>query len=133
MCTIAIQALTPLNRTSRIKLYKNIVRSRLFNRITPFSPYKGKVLHLMSTPFSISPRQDVFEKLLIVNRSVKEAKSYSLSSSHEDLTRNRTKQFQVSSFKKELEPKQNYGKFNHSLMNLNISVLVEAMFLSRSK
>ena len=33
MCTIAIQALTPLNRTSRIKLYKNIARSRLFSRI----------------------------------------------------------------------------------------------------
>ena len=33
MCTIAIEALTPLDRTSRIKLYKNIARSRLFCRI----------------------------------------------------------------------------------------------------
>ena len=33
MGTIAIEALTPLNRTSRIKLYKNIARSRLFCRI----------------------------------------------------------------------------------------------------
>ena len=33
MCTIAIEALTPLYRASRIKLYKNIARSRLFRRI----------------------------------------------------------------------------------------------------
>ena len=33
MCTIAIEALTPLYRTLRIKLYKNIARSRLFCRI----------------------------------------------------------------------------------------------------
>ena len=33
MCTIAIEALTQLYRTSRIKLYKNIARSRLFCRI----------------------------------------------------------------------------------------------------
>ena len=33
MCTIAIEAPTPLYRTSRIKLYKNIARSRLFCRI----------------------------------------------------------------------------------------------------
>ena len=33
MCTIAIEALTPLYRTSCIKLYKNIARSRLFCRI----------------------------------------------------------------------------------------------------
>ena len=33
MRTIAIEALTPLYRTSRIKLYKNIARSRLFCRI----------------------------------------------------------------------------------------------------
>ena len=33
MCTIAIEAVTPLYRTSRINLYKNIARSRLFCRI----------------------------------------------------------------------------------------------------
>ena len=33
MCTIVIEALTPLNRASRIQLYKNIARSRLFCRI----------------------------------------------------------------------------------------------------
>ena len=33
MCTILIEALTPLDRTSRIKLYKNNARSRLFCRI----------------------------------------------------------------------------------------------------
>ena len=33
MCTIAIEALTPLYRISRIKLYKNIARSRPFCRI----------------------------------------------------------------------------------------------------
>ena len=33
MCTIAIEAVTPLFRTSRINLYKNIARSRLFCRI----------------------------------------------------------------------------------------------------
>ena len=33
ICTIAIEALTPLERTSRIKMYKNIARSRLFCRI----------------------------------------------------------------------------------------------------
>ena len=33
MCTIAIEALTPFNRTSRIKMYKNFARSRLFRRI----------------------------------------------------------------------------------------------------
>ena len=32
MCTIAIEAVTPLFRTSRINLYKNIARSRLFRR-----------------------------------------------------------------------------------------------------
>ena len=33
MCTIAIEALTPLYQTSRIKLYKDIARSSLFCRI----------------------------------------------------------------------------------------------------
>ena len=33
MCTIAIEALTPLYRTSRIKLYTNIARSRFFCRM----------------------------------------------------------------------------------------------------
>ena len=33
MCTIAIEALTPFNRTLRIKMYKNIARSGLFCRI----------------------------------------------------------------------------------------------------
>ena len=33
MCTIAIEALTSLHRTSRIKMYKNIARSRLFCKI----------------------------------------------------------------------------------------------------
>ena len=33
MCTILIEALTPLDRTSRIKMYKNNARSRLFSRI----------------------------------------------------------------------------------------------------
>ena len=33
MCTIVIEALTPLHRASRIKMYKNIARSRLFCRI----------------------------------------------------------------------------------------------------
>ena len=33
MCTIAIEALTPFNRTSRIQMYKNVARSRLFRRI----------------------------------------------------------------------------------------------------
>ena len=33
MCTIVIEALTPLNRTSCIKMYKNNARSRLFGRI----------------------------------------------------------------------------------------------------
>ena len=34
MCTIAVEALTPLDRTSRIKMYKDIARSRLFCRIS---------------------------------------------------------------------------------------------------
>ena len=33
MCTIDIEALTPLSRNSCIKLYKNNARSRLFRRI----------------------------------------------------------------------------------------------------
>ena len=33
MCTIVIEALTPLDRTSRIKIFKNDARSRLFCRI----------------------------------------------------------------------------------------------------
>ena len=33
MCTIAIEPLTPLNRTSCIKVYKDIARSKLFCRI----------------------------------------------------------------------------------------------------
>ena len=33
MCTIMIEALTPLNRTSCIKIYENSARSRLFGRI----------------------------------------------------------------------------------------------------
>ena len=33
MCTIVIEALTPLDRTLRIKMYKNNTRSRLFFRI----------------------------------------------------------------------------------------------------
>ena len=33
MCTILIEALMPLNRTSCIKMYKNNARSRLFRRI----------------------------------------------------------------------------------------------------
>ena len=33
MCTIVIEALTPLDRTSCIKMYKNNARSRLFCRI----------------------------------------------------------------------------------------------------
>ena len=33
MCTIVIEALTPLDRISRIKMYKNNARSRLFCRI----------------------------------------------------------------------------------------------------
>ena len=33
MCTMVIEALTPLNRTSRIKLYKNNAESRPFCRI----------------------------------------------------------------------------------------------------
>ena len=33
MCIIAIEPLRPLDRTSRIKLYKNNARSRLFCRI----------------------------------------------------------------------------------------------------
>ena len=41
MCTIAIEALTPLDRTSRIKLYKNIARSRLFCRIAKRSIETG--------------------------------------------------------------------------------------------
>ena len=39
MCTIAIEALTPLYRTSRIKLYKNNARSRLFCRIAKRSVF----------------------------------------------------------------------------------------------
>ena len=33
MCTTLIEALTPLDRTSRTKMYKNNARSRLFSRI----------------------------------------------------------------------------------------------------
>ena len=33
MCTTVIEALAPLDRTSRINLYKNNARSRLFCRI----------------------------------------------------------------------------------------------------
>ena len=33
MCIIVIEPLTPLDRTSRMKLYKNNARSRLFCRI----------------------------------------------------------------------------------------------------
>ena len=39
MCTIVIEALTPFNRTSRIKMYKSIARSRLFCRIAKRSIY----------------------------------------------------------------------------------------------
>ena len=34
MCAIAIEVLTPLNRTSPIKVYNNNTRPRLFFRIT---------------------------------------------------------------------------------------------------
>ena len=37
MCTILIEALTPLNRASCIKTYRNNVRSRLFCRIAKTS------------------------------------------------------------------------------------------------
>ena len=33
MCTMVIEAPTPFDRTLRIKMYKNIARSRLFCRI----------------------------------------------------------------------------------------------------
>ena len=33
MCTIAMEALTPLDRTSRMTMYRNDARSRLFCRI----------------------------------------------------------------------------------------------------
>ena len=33
ICTIVVEALTPLDRTSRIKLHKSNARSRLFCRI----------------------------------------------------------------------------------------------------
>ena len=33
ICTMVIEAPTPFNRTLRIKMYKNIARSRLFRRI----------------------------------------------------------------------------------------------------
>ena len=33
MCTIMIEALTPLDRTLGVKLYENIAQSRLFYRI----------------------------------------------------------------------------------------------------
>ena len=50
MCTIAIEALTSLNRTSRIKMYKNIARSRLFCRIAKRS-IGGKTLKAYSAYF----------------------------------------------------------------------------------
>ena len=37
MCTIVIEVLTPLDRASRIKMYKNNARSRLFPRIAKTS------------------------------------------------------------------------------------------------
>ena len=40
MCTILIEGLTPLNRTSCTKMYKNNARSRLFCRIA-----KRSILH----------------------------------------------------------------------------------------
>ena len=43
--TIAIEALTPLFRTSHIKLYKNIARSRLFCRIAKRSIPHSIVVH----------------------------------------------------------------------------------------
>ena len=38
MCTIHKEALTPLNRASRIKMYENNARSRLFCRIAKTTP-----------------------------------------------------------------------------------------------
>ena len=48
MCTIAVEALTPLDRTSSIKMYKNIARSRLFCRIAkrPIATYQVYMIEL---------------------------------------------------------------------------------------
>ena len=43
MCTIMIEALTPLDQTSSIKLYKNGVRSRPFSRIAKMSIVNNSV------------------------------------------------------------------------------------------
>ena len=43
MCTIAIEALTPFSRTSRVKMHENVARSRLFCRIAKRSIGKGKI------------------------------------------------------------------------------------------
>ena len=49
MCTIVIAALTQLNRTSRIKLYKIIARSRLFCRIAKRSIERNRSENFAST------------------------------------------------------------------------------------
>ena len=42
MCIIAIEALTPLHRSLRIKMYKNIARSRLFCRMAKRSIFHSR-------------------------------------------------------------------------------------------
>ena len=56
MCTIAIEAVTPLFRTSRINLYKNIARSRLFCRIAKRSIVDNVVI--MNTRISFIRKQE---------------------------------------------------------------------------
>ena len=67
MCTIAIEALTPLNRTSRIKLYRNIVRSRLFSRIGKRSIHSSGPCIQVCLQCFCSPRKprDKFEGNLL--------------------------------------------------------------------
>ena len=61
MCTILIEGLTPLNRTSCIKMYKNNARSRLFCRIAKRSIGKAAA---MKDNYGVSPVGGLRNKLL---------------------------------------------------------------------
>ena len=49
MCTIVIEALTPLDRISCIKMYKNNARSRLFCRIAKRSIIENNIKNIKKT------------------------------------------------------------------------------------
>ena len=69
MYTIVIEASTPLNRTSRIKMYKNNARSRLFLRIVKrptvlSQEFLSKTTYASPTKFGRENRESKVVKFL---------------------------------------------------------------------